>query len=209
MAKVSFYIDGFNLYHSLRNHASNCRWLNLKALCEKFLKNDEELGDIYYFTAYAHWNQKKMAKHKKYVAALASYGIIPIMGKFKEITRKCNLCQQFYITHEEKRSDVNIALFLYNSAVRNKFDKAVIVSGDSDMIPAIEMIKKDYPEKKIGVMVPFGLMAWEIRNAADFQLKMKLKHLENSHLPEKIKTANGTVEAPKNWLPVKNKKPTP
>jgi len=89
----------------------------------------------------------------------------------------------------------------YTSAGKNEFDKAVIVSGDSDMIPAIEMIKTEYPEKKIGVMVPYGHMAREIRNSADFQLKMKLEHLEKSRLLDKIKTADGVLEAPKNWLP--------
>jgi len=141
--------------------------------------------------------------------ALVENGIKPIMGKFKEITRKCSICHKSYITHEEKRSDVNIALFLYSSAGKNEFDKAVIVSGDSDMIPAIEMVKAEYPEKKIGVMVPFGHMAREIRNSADFQLKMKLEHLENSRLPKRIKTINGILEAPLKWLPPENKKPAP
>jgi len=208
MKKVSFFIDGFNLYHSLRNHAADCRWLDLRTLCSKFLKGDEELCKVYYFTAYTHWNIDKMARHRKYVAALVANGVIPILGKFKEITRKCHLCHRTYTTHEEKRSDVNIALFLYNCAIRNEFDKAVIVSGDSDMIPAIEMVKAEYPEKKIGVMVPFGHMAREIRSSADFQLKMKLIHLEDSRLPEKINTTGGTLESPKNWLPTQ-KKPAP
>jgi len=47
MSKISFFIDGFNLYHSLRKYASDCRWLNLRSLCEKFLKDDEELGEVY------------------------------------------------------------------------------------------------------------------------------------------------------------------
>jgi len=142
-----------------------------------------------------------MVKHQGYVAALITQGVKPVLGKFKEITRKCNLCHRSYITHEEKRSDVNVALFLFNCAIKNEFDKAVIVSGDSDMIPSIEMIKAEYPEKKIGVMVPFGLMAREIRNAADFQLKIKMEHLKGSRLPQKVKTKDGIVEAPNGWIP--------
>jgi uncharacterized LabA/DUF88 family protein len=170
------------------------------------MKDDEELKGVYYFTAYTHWNPDRMSKHRKYVAALMAHGVKPVLGKFKEITRKCNLCHQYYITHEEKRSDVNVALFLFNSAVKNEFDKAIIVSGDSDMIPSIDMIKAEYPEKKVGVMVPFGLMAREIRNAADFQLKMKLEHLENSRLTERVLTASGVLEAPIGCLQKKKKK---
>jgi uncharacterized LabA/DUF88 family protein len=199
--RVSFFIDGFNMFHSLKSNAWNCRWLDLRALCEKFLKSGEELGDVYYFTAYASWNPVRAMKHKTYINALMARGIKPVFGKFKKITRKCNLCHRSYITHEEKRSDVNIALYLFNSAAKNNFDKAVIVSGDSDMIPAIELEKADYPDKKIGVMVPYGLMAREIRDASDFQLKIKLGHLENSLLPKEMETSGGPVAAPENWLP--------
>ena len=92
MYKVSFFIDGFNIYHSLKAYVSDCRWLDLRDLCKKFLKEDEELGDVYYFTAYPSWNIDRMAKHQKYVTALVARGVKPILGKFKEITRKCNLC---------------------------------------------------------------------------------------------------------------------
>ena len=51
MTRVSFFIDGFNLYHSLKDYARDCRWLDLRKLCESYLRENEQLGDVYYFTA--------------------------------------------------------------------------------------------------------------------------------------------------------------
>ena len=43
---------------------------------------------------------------------------------------------------EEKGSDVNLALHLLNDAWLNAFDCAVIVSNDSDLAPALKMVKE-------------------------------------------------------------------
>ena len=44
--RVSFFIDGFNLYHSLKQFTPECRWLDLYKLCESFLKEDECIENI-------------------------------------------------------------------------------------------------------------------------------------------------------------------
>lgn len=46
-------------------------------------------------------------------------------------------------------------------------DKAVIISGDSDLVPAIEMVKEHYPKKIIEVLVPPGRKAKKIERASD------------------------------------------
>ncbi|GAB7141404.1 hypothetical protein RsTz2092_13920 [Deferribacterales bacterium RsTz2092] len=199
MSEVSFYIDGFNLYHSLKDFAPDCRWLDLWALCSKFLKPDEEIVAIYYFTAYTMWNASKFKKHKDYVKALQSTGVKPIYGKFKKVDRYCNLCHRQYSTHEEKRTDVNVALYLFESAMKDEFDKAIVVSGDSDLIPSIEMIQRDFPNKKVGVLIPLGRKAKEIQNVADFSLKITREHIESSLFPKNVEA----VSAPEKWLPTK------
>ncbi|MBR2082614.1 MAG: NYN domain-containing protein [Elusimicrobiaceae bacterium] len=50
--------------------------------------------------------------------------------------------------HEEKLTDVNIAIYLLEIALKNTVDEAVIVSADSDLIPAILAIKRNFPGKK-------------------------------------------------------------
>ncbi|GAJ06134.1 unnamed protein product, partial [marine sediment metagenome] len=73
---------------------------------------------------------------------------------------------------EEERTDVNIAIYLFKLAIQDKFDKAYIISGDSDLIPSIEAVKILFPHKQIGVTIPIGRRA-EL-------LKQKCEKLDNS-----------------------------
>ena len=51
-----------------------------------------------------------------------------------------------FTTYEEKETDVNIALKIFEDWIYDNYDKAIIVSWDSDIIPAIrrinELVKK-------------------------------------------------------------------
>ena len=60
---------------------------------------------------------------------------------------KCHLCNKHYLTHKEKRTDVNIALKLFCDAIDDLYDKALIISADSDLIPAIQAVNKYTPDK--------------------------------------------------------------
>jgi len=65
---------------------------------------------------------------------------------------KCHNCNKYFSTHEEKRTDVNIALKLLGDAFDDLYDKAIIISADSDLLPVIQSVHKYFPDKEIGVM---------------------------------------------------------
>ena len=48
--RAAFFIDGFNLYHSIDNNPAfhKYKWLDLFALCRQFLKPVESIENIYY-----------------------------------------------------------------------------------------------------------------------------------------------------------------
>lgn len=199
MQRISFFIDGFNLYHSLKQTARQNRWLDLYALCSSFLKPEEKIERIYYFTALS-WNPEKAEKHKKYIKALRTKNVIPIYGKFKSVQKHCNKCNQYYETHEEKRTDVNIAMSLFEDGMKDLYDKAVIISGDSDLIPPIEKVQSNFPSKKIGVIIPMNRRAKELKEVADFSGKITQKILNKSLFPDKIILEDGTeITAPEDW----------
>ena len=76
-------------------------------------------------------------RHKLLISANVDCGVRVILGQFRKTTKKCQICNEQYQTYEEKRTDVNIAVHLFADAQKNNYDKAVIVSGDSDLIPAM------------------------------------------------------------------------
>lgn len=203
--RAIFFIDGFNVYHALANKRySKYKWLNYKNLAECFLSPKKEtIQEILYFTAYAHWNKEKHERHKKFVQAQKFYGIHVIFGKFKKVTRKCRAdCKKEYQTFEEKETDVNIAIYLMKKAFQDEFDTAYILSGDSDLSPAIEQIKSLFPHKNIKCIIPIARSAEHIKNICDSHHRMKEKHLRTSQLPDSIvldSTKNIVLTKPTVW----------
>lgn len=201
MKKVTFLIDGFNLYHAVKDTRKNqYKWLDLDKLARCFVKRDEEIVDIYYFTALANWNPDKVRKHKIYISALGAVNVKTIYGQFKRRKKVCPICRNRYLTYEEKQTDVNIAICLFKFSIENKFDKAFIISGDSDLIPSIKAVKESFPGKKIGVIVPIGRSAIDLKNNCDFHMKIKEKHLNSCIFPERIKLEDDSViTCPSTW----------
>ncbi len=65
--------------------------------------------------------------------------------------RECQEIQAWKI--EEKQSDVSLALHAYHDAITGQIDQAVIVTNDTDIAPALEMIRA-HTKVIIGVVVP-------------------------------------------------------
>ncbi|MDP2944811.1 MAG: hypothetical protein Q8N86_00415, partial [Atribacterota bacterium] len=63
--------------------------------------------------------------------------------------------------------------------MQDKFDKAYIISGDSDLIPSVEAVKALFPHKQIGVIIPIGRRAELLKLKCDFHMKIKEKHLRD------------------------------
>ncbi len=205
MKRAIFFIDGFNLYHSLvnpQNHYKLYRykWLNLRKLVKLFLQKQDALVDIYYFSAICTWNQNKANKHRIYIRALRNENIKIVLGKFKQVTKKClAACKQNYLTHEEKRTDVNIAIHLLSLAP--EYDIAYVISADSDLIPAIEEVKKLYPSKEIVVIIPFDKMAEELKSVCHSHMRIKEKHIVTSQFNKSITLQDGTIiTCPIEWI---------
>lgn len=205
--RVVSFIDGFNLYHAIDNlRRPELKWLNLMTLSQVFLKHlSEELIGVFYFSAYAdHMPEPIQKRQKAYVQALAMQGIQPILGHFKRKNRKCPKCHHNWIGHEEKETDVNIALLLLDLAYQDTFDRALVISNDSDLAPAIRMIRKRFPEKYITTVAPpHCLHSNELIKASSDKTKIRIEHLERCLLPSVVTDASRlvSISRPKEYEP--------
>jgi len=201
MNRYCFYIDGFNVYYALQGkpHYRKFKWLNYRRLAETVIRARDEITGIFYFTALVTWKPQSVKRHEEYIKALRSVGVETIRGRFMKKDIKCHLCSRNFITHEEKQSDVNIALKMLGDAVDDLYDKALIISADSDLLPVIKSIQKNTPEKEIGVMFPIGLTSFELRQNAAFRRKMSERLLRQCQFPDKIKVGSTIIERPDNW----------
>ncbi|HOV12864.1 MAG TPA: NYN domain-containing protein [Spirochaetota bacterium] len=206
MTRSSFFIDGFNLYHSLIDKftplPTKYKWLNLKKLASCFINKNEEITKIYYFSALAEWDTSKVIRHQKYIKALQYFEITPVMGKFKKRSVTCKVCKKIFSKHDEKQTDVNIAIQLIKSAYLDEYDVAYVLSGDSDLIPSIKAIKSLFPQKKIRVIIPFGRSANELSNECEKSMKIKRHHLDQSLFSDNILDNEGNiiVSRPTEWV---------
>ena len=151
------------------------KWLNLRKLSKSFVSPEDSICSIFYFTAYTTWNQAKIERHKIYVRALRSVNVKIILGAFRPKDRICRECGKRYRSFVEKRTDVNISTKLFQTAINDIWDKAMVISGDSDLVPAIESVKTEFPGKQICVIIPIGRRAEELKQVSDSHIKLKLK----------------------------------
>lgn len=84
---------------------------------------------------------------------------------------------------------------------QNKCDIVVLVSGDTDFVPAIKACKKNFPEKKIICLFPYNRgFSVELKNVSDLNFKMGWKQYQRFILPDIISFKDGkTHEIPREW----------
>ncbi|HVO63479.1 MAG TPA: NYN domain-containing protein [Terriglobales bacterium] len=202
MGKVYCFVDGFNLYHALdANPAYHpFKWLSLTTLAKCFVLGKDLLAGVEYFTTLATWNPAKVERHKLFIKINEAEGVKVIYGEFKRKDRRCPECGEHIRTFEEKQTDVNIAIRLFELAVQDQYDKAIIISGDTDLIPAVKAVQKTFPAKKVGIVLPISRASEDLKKQVDFHHKMRIHHLEASRFPDKVVLSESVcIECPNPW----------
>ncbi len=207
MARVSFFIDGFNVYHSLKDKRKYNKflWLDYRTFLQKFVRKRDILADIFYFSAYAHWLSDKAKRHKLLVDAWQDTGVTPVMGDFKEKHRFCNNCRTYFKSHEEKQTDVNIGIYLIKEAYEDSYDTAILFTNDTDLVPAIKMLKSTFPAKRVGVLFPIDRWSSELYQVCHFKRMTRKKLLSKSQFPDTITLPSGKTfnrpnpDKPETW----------
>lgn len=167
--RTTAFVDGFNLYHALGELGENhLKWLDLRRLLVQFAPAPQyELTRVLYFSAFATWIPEAYARHRAYVAALQATGVEVVMGKFKKKARSCKRCGATWEGHEEKETDVNLALMLLELAYAGAFDRALVLSADSDLTPAVRAVRRLFADKEVRILTPPGRFTpGDLREAA-------------------------------------------
>ena len=199
--RVNAYIDGYNLYDAEKKLNDNrLKWLNLRALCQHFCDNGDKLDKVYYFTAYANYHKDnpdkayKIENHRKYINDfLKGFGVTTKLGKFNKYKK-------------EKQTDINIALQLYEDAIYNRFDKAFLVTTDTDFVAVINKIKEnnDTKNKQIIILAPQENNIKSFFEKADEVIYLQRKDFAEHLLPKYGK--NGAMMPIYNLLATQSEK---
>ncbi len=190
--RVAVYIDGFNLYHAIDDTcSSHHKWVDLFALSNSLVREGETLSAVNYFSAYATWLPAQYKRHRTYVSALKHAGVTTVMGKFKKKDMTCKICKSTWTGHEEKESDVRLSIGLVADAFQNKFDRAIVISADSDLVPPIDFVRSTFKNKEVFVAAPPGRMG--IGRDLNPKLEITRGRIGKYLLPDSATDAQGNV----------------
>ncbi len=202
MERVNFYIDGFNLYFGIKDNGwDDTLWLDLKSLCKSLLKEDQEFHNVKYFTSRVRNNPPKEKRQSTYLDALSTLTDFHIIyGHYQSRIENCRKCGHSYPYGSEKMTDVNIAVELMTDAFTNQYDTAILISGDSDLVPPIKAIKSIFPLKKIIIAFPPNRFNNVMKSAANGHLFINRNKLINCQLPDSLISTQGhLLERPPTW----------
>lgn len=214
MKRTIAYIDGYNLYYGLLK-GTKFKWLDLIALVTKSLRPDHELVKVRYFTApvrtYPH-DAAAVERQNAYLQALSACPLIETQLGFysKNPTllpayeNQCKACEVpsngliRVVKLEEKRSDVNIATSMLMDAFYGKADSFVLVSGDTDFIGPVTIVRKDF-KKNVIVLNPHVRRS-DLERYASYYKDIPRDLPSCCQLPDIVPLPNGySIHRPEAW----------
>lgn len=180
------YIDGFNLYHAIADlNEPFLKWCNLWKLAEIVIPSkSESLAKVTFCTAYYPGDDKKKWRHEQYILALQNSGVTVVMGHYVKEDWSCRTCDATWKKPTEKETDINLALSLYEDGVKDVYDKAYLVTADSDQAATAKFFKKAFPNKQLITVAPPGRnFSTHIADIANGRVALNKDHLDSSVLP--------------------------
>jgi uncharacterized LabA/DUF88 family protein len=174
-------------------------------LAKSFLGAHDELAEVTYFTAMLMWNAEKCRRHRAYIDALSACGVTVVESRFIKSNRFCNQYARYCDFHEEKQTDVAIAVKVLRDAHSRSIQRAVLVTADSDQIPLVRELRASFPALSVQIAAPPGRMreARELCSVASRFSEITPGRLRTCLLPRNVVDEQGRVIAacPTRYLP--------
>ena len=203
--KTIVYIDGFNLYYGALKDTPY-KWLNLDHLCRHLLPKNEIVG-LKYFTATVSarpHDPDQPIRQQIYLRALQTLPHLEIiyghflaheiyMPRADDPTRTVKVLKT-----EEKGSDVNLAAHLVNDGHRGRYETAVLITNDSDLLESVKMVRYEL-NLPVGILNPQRRPSWVLKQHATFIKTIRRGVLRASQFPKRLRDANGQFHKPASW----------
>jgi len=205
---TNVYIDGFNFYYGALRKTPH-RWVDPAKLCQLLLPKNT-IGEIKYFTALVSARPNdpdQPVRQQLYLRALATLPNVSVhFGHFLAHEVMMPLVvppghpQKYVkvIKTEEKGSDVNLATHLLHDAHTGKFDIAVVVSNDSDLLAPIKIVRQEL-HKQVGILNPQKNPSRAILPHIDFIKQIRQGALSAAQFPTTLTDAKGRFTKPAVW----------
>jgi uncharacterized LabA/DUF88 family protein len=205
MDRVIAYIDGFNLYFGLKSKRwRRYYWLDVVKLAGHLLKPAQQLIETKYFTSLVSASPSDPDKPKRQNTFLEALQTLPGLrvyhGHFLQSTHTCWNCGATRLIHSEKMTDVNIATELLTDAFQDRFDTALLISADSDLVAPIVRVKALFAAKRVVVGFPPDRHSGALASRASASFQIGRAKIAASQLPDPVTKPDGFVlHRPVKW----------
>lgn len=220
--RISVYVDGFNFYYGLFKGPNACpakyKWLDIVKLSQAICKSQQIAGkvnSVRYCSAPSlpsSQDPNQPARQELLFRALRALPEVEItLGQHIEATKwvkyigsnnKPNGLPFKAFVREEKGSDVNLAAFLIRDAAKNCFDKALVITNDSDIENAVRIVRDDF-SLEVYVASPHfrqKSVTRSLKDASTRAFKINPSLLASCLLPDPSSDEQGKlIFKPKDW----------
>jgi uncharacterized LabA/DUF88 family protein len=90
------------------------------------------------------------------VKVLEATGVTVELGRFKKKYVKCHYCSKQLTKHEEKETDVAVAVKVLEIFAADAADRVVLVTGDTDVAPAVRAARRMHPTREVCFAFPWN-----------------------------------------------------
>jgi hypothetical protein len=230
MNQLAMFVDGWNFYLSLRDAGiKEYGWCDFALLAKQQTQLHNASVNVKYFTAEDKPNPEKIGDRQKTIwwRALRCRGFQIIEGEFRPTYFEVeHQVRQDRKTWREKETDTALASHMIADCNKIEpdpdrpgarlwtpgYDEAVLLSGDSDFVPAVKILVGEPFSRRVHVLLPpnsekaqaSAQRRW--KPLADYNLhvaQLTRADLANALLPQVVVDANARgerVECYKTWM---------
>ncbi len=170
--RIMVFIDGSNLYHSLKENFKRTD-VSMGKLAERLLEK-RRLIRVYYYNA----RVGRKEEPERYVRQLAFFDGISSTPYFELRLGRLVYQNWPHSPPYEKGVDIQLATDLLTHSYKNNFDVAILVAGDNDYVGALQAVKDNGKNVEVAL---FGKerTSKALRDVADRVLEMDGRFLRN------------------------------
>jgi len=205
--RANVYVDGFNLYYG-GVKGTPYKWLDIRKYCELAFPR-LTIHEIHYCTAIvkdASWDPQQSTRQRAFIRALETTGVKVHYGSFQSNVVSMPLASPprrgsrmvKVVKTEEKGSDVALGALLVAHGYQGRYESAIVLSNDSDLVLPIEIVRKELG-LPVGILNPHKKFAAELVKVATFQKQIRVGVLAAAQFPSQLTDQHGTITKPATW----------
>ena len=139
-----------------------------------------------------------------FIEALEARGVTVGLGNFKakDLYQVCPACGRHvhFKRHEEKETDVNIAVKLVEVVADGSCDAVMVVTGDTDLVPAVAAARRLQPRVDVYMLFPTNRSNLAFDGVATGTFKIAGKQYARYQLTDPVLAADGrAIRKPPAW----------